>query len=362
LINRNYYCFYLTAFCARDRGGRLIAYKAGLRLRDWRVLAPLEHFVSRIALPLNVKLGRSSELEIARGIRTERKLGDLMQELELAKRLSDDELVLRLRRCVREDRELSARLLIHFGEVDARGLYRDQGFGSMFDYAVSALHMSESEAALRIRTARVAREFPAALEMVARGELNLTSLKLLAPVLTHDNVALLEMARFKSKLALQELIAKHFPSPDVPDSIRRLPARSPECTSLQPAAAPGTLDFGAEHSRGAAAEVASQGGQGQGHVQGSRSEKDRSLPCSSEPAPTLDPNSPALKELRSQPPHTDSPSKYSSAGVSTRGPAQSSTGVPFERRSLQDRVHGKSGATGKIEASAGFDASSGAER
>ena len=44
-----------------------------------------------------------------------------------ATQLSDDELIVRLKRCVAQDRQLTARLLEHFGEVDARGLYRDQG-------------------------------------------------------------------------------------------------------------------------------------------------------------------------------------------------------------------------------------------
>ncbi|HET6336811.1 MAG TPA: hypothetical protein VFG30_26485 [Polyangiales bacterium] len=118
---------------------------------------------------------------------------------------------------------MTARLLVHLGEVDSRGLFRDLGFSSMFDYAVQALHMSDAEAWLRIRAARLGREFPTALTMVARGELNMTALKLLAPVLTASNIELLEQARFKSKLELQMLIAAHFPQPDVPSAIRKLP-------------------------------------------------------------------------------------------------------------------------------------------
>jgi hypothetical protein len=154
------------------------------------------------------------------------------QELACAKRLSDDALVAKLMCCVREDREVTARLLIQLGEVDARGLFRDLGYSSMFDYAVQALHMSESEAWLRIRAARFAREFPAALGMVARGELHMTALKLLAPVLTPSNLELLDKARFKSKLEIQTLIATHFPLPDVQSTIRKLPTpKSPSPTA-----------------------------------------------------------------------------------------------------------------------------------
>ncbi|HET6336987.1 MAG TPA: hypothetical protein VFG30_27375, partial [Polyangiales bacterium] len=102
-------------------------------------------------------------------------------ESENAKRLSDDALIARLTCCVKE---------------------------------VQALHMSEAEAWLRIRAARFGREFPTALAMVARGELNMTALKLLARVLTPSNIELLDEVRFKSKLEIQTLIAKHFPQPD----------------------------------------------------------------------------------------------------------------------------------------------------
>jgi len=44
-----------------------------------------------------------------------------------------------------EERSLSARLLIHLGEVDARGLYREHAYASMFDYCVQARCKSKRE-------------------------------------------------------------------------------------------------------------------------------------------------------------------------------------------------------------------------
>jgi 5-methylcytosine-specific restriction endonuclease McrA len=162
-----------------------------------------------------------------------------MNELEHAKQLSDEALISKLSRCVREDRVLNARLLAHLGEMDDRGLYRDQGFNSMFDYCVRALHMSESEADLRIKSARIGRQFPNALEMLARGELHMTALRLLAPVLTASNTHLLKEVCFKSKQEVREVIAKHFPAPDVADSMRRLP--QPRSTSLSHEPQPAVL-------------------------------------------------------------------------------------------------------------------------
>jgi hypothetical protein len=156
-----------------------------------------------------------------------------MEELEIVKRLTDDELVLRVRHCVREDRRVSAQLLAHLGEIEVRGLHRDLGYESMFDYAVRVLHMSDSEAGLRLHAARFARKFPASLEMLSRGELHLTALKLLAPVLTPENAELLNMACLKTKQEIQLLIAKHCPQPDVPEAVRRLPvARSANTNAM----------------------------------------------------------------------------------------------------------------------------------
>ena len=149
-----------------------------------------------------------------------------------AKSLSDEVLIGRLKQCVAQDRRLTARLLEHFTEVERRGLFRDQGYASMFVYAVHALHMSEPEAGLRIGVARVCSKFPRALELLASGELHMSALKVLAPVLTPENQGLLEQARFKSKQEVLQLRARHFPQADEPTSIRRLPSR----TTVEPGA------------------------------------------------------------------------------------------------------------------------------
>jgi len=164
-------------------------------------------------------------------------------------RLGDDELIETLRQLLSHERELSARLLMHLSEVDARGLYRQHAYSSMFDYCVQALHLSEAEAYLRIRAARLCRQFPRVLLMMAAGELHLSAVKLLAPVLTEANCEqLLQQARHKSKRELELWLAQRFEKPDVPSSIRRLPQKPllPEraATSAQP-----TLSAGAEVMR-----------------------------------------------------------------------------------------------------------------
>src|SRR4029077_18747917 len=121
-------------------------------------------------------------------------------EFEEVLRFTDQQLVARLRQLVLVDQVLGARLLVHLGEVDARGLYREQAYSSMFAYCVDELHMSEAEAYLRIHAARFGRQFPLVLAPLEQGALHLSAIKLLAPLLPASNlVQLPERASGKCK-------------------------------------------------------------------------------------------------------------------------------------------------------------------
>src|SRR4029077_3556505 len=154
--------------------------------------------------------------------------------------VTDQELMGRLRRLVRADRTLSARLLVHLGEVDARGLYREHADPSMFAYCVEELSMSEAEAYLRIQAARLGRQFPVIVQLFASGLLHLSAIKLLAPHLTPDNhVQLLERASGKNKREIERLVAGLAPQPDVPSRMRKWP--EPGRTRAARAQAPAPL-------------------------------------------------------------------------------------------------------------------------
>ena len=147
------------------------------------------------------------------------------------RQLADAELMERLQRLVRADHTLTARLLLHLGEVDARGLYRERAYASMFAYCVEELHMSEAEAYLRIQAARLGRQYPLLVQLLAQGKLNLTAIKLLAPQLTPDNhLQLLERASGKGKREIELMLAEIAPKPDVPNRLRKLPEPSARLT------------------------------------------------------------------------------------------------------------------------------------
>jgi hypothetical protein len=151
--------------------------------------------------------------------------------------LSNQELIAALPPLVRRESHAIAELVAHLAEVDARRLYRDQAFPSMHQYCVDALHLSEGAAYKRIAAARTARRFPVILEMLAGGRLHLSAVCLLAPHLTEENhPSLLEAAVHRSKRRVELLMAERFPRPDVPQSIRKLPAPQPEMAVPSPIA------------------------------------------------------------------------------------------------------------------------------
>jgi hypothetical protein len=85
--------------------------------------------------------------------------------------------------------------------------------------------LSESAAYNRIDVARTARRFPVILDGLSDGDLTLASVRLLAPHLTPDNHRdVLARARYKSKRDVVLLVAALHPRPDVPSTIRKLPA------------------------------------------------------------------------------------------------------------------------------------------
>ncbi len=170
---------------------------------------------------------------------------------------SDDELLHRLSDLLSRSRRDEADLVAHVGEVDARRLYAREAQPSMFSYCTAVLHLSDAEAYLRIAVARAARVHPVILSHLAEGRLHLTAVAKIAPHLTRANCdALLGRAVHRSKRQIEELVAEISPRPDVPPSIRKLPAERNETT--QPARAL-ALDQTSRGPRATAPDLAALG-------------------------------------------------------------------------------------------------------
>jgi hypothetical protein len=154
--------------------------------------------------------------------------------------LSDPQLIDALKRAARDERGATALLVAHLAEMDARTLHLGLGFSSLFDYCCDELRLSESATCKRIDVARAARRFPVLLERLADGALSLTSARLLAPHLTGENHAeLVAAAAGRRKRAVEEMLARRFPKPDVATLVRKLP-------TPRAAAAPAWLAAAAE--------------------------------------------------------------------------------------------------------------------
>ncbi|HET9754180.1 MAG TPA: HNH endonuclease, partial [Myxococcales bacterium] len=114
--------------------------------------------------------------------------------------MGNDELVAATRELARRSCLVEADLLVHLGEIDARKLYLDRAFSSMFAFCTHELGFSEGAAYNRILVARAARRLPAVIDAVRSGLVHLAGLRLLAPHLTLENHAdLLQRAAGRSK-------------------------------------------------------------------------------------------------------------------------------------------------------------------
>jgi hypothetical protein len=159
-----------------------------------------------------------------------------MQNVTLAslRRLSDDELVARTKELAARERNATAQLVAHLAELDTRDVYLRAGYGSLFAYCREVLALSEHEAYNRIEVARAARRFPVLLDLLAAGSVNLTTVRLLAPHLTLENHReVLESAGGKRRTEVEELVARLFPRPDTPSSIRKLPVAKTSSAPLE---------------------------------------------------------------------------------------------------------------------------------
>lgn len=142
--------------------------------------------------------------------------------------LTDSQLIEALQRCARDERGATALLVAHLAEMDARQLHLGLGFPSLFAYCREVLLLSESATCKRIDVARAARRYPALLDRLADGSLSLTTARLVGSHLTHENhEELMAAAAGLGMRAVEELMARRFPRPDVAPLIRKLPALRP---------------------------------------------------------------------------------------------------------------------------------------
>jgi hypothetical protein len=164
---------------------------------------------------------------------------------------TNGELLTRLQFLAARGREDTAEMVAHLAELEERGVFLAEGYGSLFTYCTTTLHLSEHEAYNRMVAAPPAPRFPAILDGLADGSLNLTTVRLLAPHLTLENYRdVLARAAGRSKREIQALAASLAPRPDVAPSIRKMPAPTHAAASASQSGGAGDGDALAETSPG----------------------------------------------------------------------------------------------------------------
>ncbi|HWZ91238.1 MAG TPA: hypothetical protein VNW92_20395 [Polyangiaceae bacterium] len=169
-------------------------------------------------------------------------------------RVADRDLEAELGRLLASGSRTEARIIAHLAAVEERRLHLEAGSSSLFDYCCHRLGLSENEAFHRITAARLAQRFPAIFGLIERRVVHLTAVCLLRDYLTPENHReLLEEASGKTKLQVQEMLARRFPRPDVAATIRKLP--SPRSPARALASSPVALSSATPHDSNAANEA-----------------------------------------------------------------------------------------------------------
>jgi 5-methylcytosine-specific restriction endonuclease McrA len=155
--------------------------------------------------------------------------------------IPDRELIARLHELRRSERDVDLDLLHHLNEVQRRSLHLRLGYASLFAYCTGHLCYSESDAGRRVQAARCLLRFPRVESLLKSGDVNLTTLGLVANIVTESTIdAWLERIRGKTQREVEALAATVRPPITLRDRARvvhvPVPAVSP--LPLAPEATP----------------------------------------------------------------------------------------------------------------------------
>jgi hypothetical protein len=107
---------------------------------------------------------------------------------------------------------MNAALLVYIAVIDSRNLYLARGFESMKGFLIGRMALTEDAAAKRLQVARLAKQMPRLFAALAKGELSVYDVRLLAARLTPENVdSLVDECAHKSADEIGRILATHFP-------------------------------------------------------------------------------------------------------------------------------------------------------
>ncbi|WP_242344479.1 HNH endonuclease [Anaeromyxobacter terrae] len=172
--------------------------------------------------------------------------------------LDSNVLAVRLRELAGEERNVQVDFLLHLDEFDRRRAYVEAGHASLWAFCLKVLHLREGAAGRRIQAMRVLRRFPSLEAPLRDGRVCLSTVGLLGPVLTEENVDdLLARAAYRTRAEVEHLVASIHARTAPRAGIRKLPEREPaKASAALPLTAQDTGGERAESSGGAPASAA----------------------------------------------------------------------------------------------------------
>ena len=148
--------------------------------------------------------------------------------------LSDRELLSRVKDLVSRERAVTIEILVHLIEVERRRLHLGLGYPSLFEYCTRHLGYSSSAASRRVHSARCVRDYPEVHGLLEKNEVNLSSVSLVASVLTRENKDdLLKRIRNRSQKEVEAIVADYRPPVSLRDRAR------PVCVAVVSSASDG---------------------------------------------------------------------------------------------------------------------------
>jgi 5-methylcytosine-specific restriction endonuclease McrA len=135
--------------------------------------------------------------------------------------LSNRELIQRIDSLTTKERRITLEILDHLIEMERRTLHVELGYRSMFDYCTRRLRYSASAANRRIRTARCMRDFRSVRRSLKSGALNLTTVSMIASVVTRENEdEIVAAVSGKTEREVDAVLAHYRPARPIRESIR----------------------------------------------------------------------------------------------------------------------------------------------
>lgn len=142
-----------------------------------------------------------------------------------------------LEKLVADERATLAEVLHVLGEFDERKVFAGKAYPSTFAFCVERFSFSEDEACRRINAARLAREYPSVLTLVAQCRISLTALTILKSVLTQENhERVLRRAKGKTRMELEMMAAELRAERAKLEAVMPVPSGPPQAPALPLAA------------------------------------------------------------------------------------------------------------------------------